>query len=80
MKVHELQELLFKADQGAEVVVRGYEGGVNSATGVQEVTIHSDINKDVSWEGDHSEHSGIYCWDCQDKPNLSTSKALRILP
>ena len=63
MNVGELIEALSKYDKGTMVVVRGYEGGVNTVVGLQETKIV--LNRPQSWGGQHTREEEY--WDDEDE-------------
>jgi hypothetical protein len=65
MNVKELIQKLEQYDQEAMVVVRGYEGGVDTASSIGQVKIKLNANT----EGWYGKHEVAYCdsdpFDCE---------------
>lgn len=53
MTIAELIEKLKKFPQDSRVVVRGYEGGVDDVTSIDDIKILLNYNKDAWYYGDH---------------------------
>ena len=68
MNVGELIEALSEYDKGIMVVVRGYEGGVNTAVAIEETKIV--LNRPQSWGGQHMREEEY--WDEDEDPAVFT--------
>jgi hypothetical protein len=53
MKVKELIKKLEKEDQEMDVVIHGYEGGVDDLEEISRIKIKDNVNKNTYLYGDH---------------------------